>query len=184
MPSNHIFFTKLEQYCIEALSSSFHFASNIVAISVTMAKIVFLVAVLLVVTVAMTEAGSLEDGIFKRKPVDLSVTLVCHNNAHRDVSILVAELKIAKVVSVLKNKAATIGPIVVDVKVNPLLHLTITVLDNKHALVKKTLIIDLVKQLKVKLVGKKTLLLNIVEDVKAKLLKVYLGAEIVLIIKL
>lgn len=147
-----------------------------------MAKIAFLVAVLLLAAVAMTEAGLAKHDL--KKNVTQSVSLVCHNTAQRNVSILVAELKSGKAVSVPKNKVATIGPIVVDLKVNPFLHLTITVLDNKSHCVKKALVIDLVKQLKSKAEAKKTLLLKVVEDVKAKLLTVHLGHEIVLTINL
>lgn len=115
-----------------------------------------------------------------RKPA--SVKVVVHNVADRTLTFTCAELgKGAKPVVAEKGQWTAIGPIAVTVKKNSILHLTVTVGTGKrYGVVRKSMVINLLKQFQYNLEGSKFVVLTAIENAREQTLKIKLGKRVAL----
>jgi len=115
-----------------------------------------------------------------RKPC--SVKVVVHNVADRMVTFTCAELgKGAKPVVADKGRWTAIGPIDVTVEKNSILHLTGTVGTGKrYGLVRKSMVINLLKQFQYNLEGSKFVVLTAIENARERSLTIKLGKRVAL----
>lgn len=150
-----------------------------------MARALFLCALVLLATSAVADAHMLQAFTttapkVTKKPA--SVKLVVHNVADRKVMFTCAELgKDAKPVTADKGQWTAIGPIDVTLEKNSILHLTVTVGTGKrYGFVKKSLMINLLKQFKYNLEGSRFLVLTVIENAQERTLKLNLGKQVVL----
>ncbi|KAG0602563.1 hypothetical protein M758_10G023400 [Ceratodon purpureus] len=150
-----------------------------------MARVLLLCALVLLATSAIADAHILQGFTtsapkVSKKPA--SVKLVVHNVADRKVTFTCVELgKDAKPVTADKGEWTAIGPIDVTLDKNSILHLTVTVGTGKrYGFVKKSLMINLLKQFQYNLEGSKFLVLTAVENSQQRTLKLNLGKREVL----
>ncbi|KAG0558392.1 hypothetical protein M758_10G023000 [Ceratodon purpureus] len=160
-----------------------------------MAKLLLLIATLLVAATVVAEAHSaapapapapVTSPHLGTKSGLLSMKLILHNVAKRPVTFKLVNPVVSKPVVALKGKWNAIEPALFSAKHTNLL-VSVTVENNKHVMVNKTLKINLLQHFKTsELKGKKFLVLTAVESWswKSKYLLITMGELVVLTIKL
>jgi len=142
-------------------------------------KVVFLVAALLVATFVVAEAHE-----HQGNPVKVSLKVILHNLANRDVSFKNANFpKYSREVVVPKRKWSAIDPVVVSFE-HSVMRLVVSTKMNNGTPRSKLLQLDLVHWFKKSLLGKKYIVLTAVESWKSEFLFVKLDGDIVRIVKL
>jgi hypothetical protein len=149
---------------------------------VAMARALFLCALVLLATCAIADAHTLTAYTQKAATKSASVKFVVHNVASRKVTFTCAELgKYPEPVTADKGQWTAVGPIDVTVEKNSILHLTVTVETGKrYGSVKKSLLINLLKQFQYDLEGSKLLILTVIENARERILKLKLGKRVIL----
>lgn len=167
-----------------------------------MAKAIFIFAVLLLAAAATIDAGvspapapAPKPGVVLPKvPATKSalVKVLILNKSSKDLVIKVKELgPKAKAIVAKADKWTGVGEFKVSLTLNHILHLTVSVKNEKNMLVTKELALNLFNRVKRDLEGKKFVVLKAVEDRKKlangkvkKFLSIWLDAKIVLSINL
>lgn len=148
-------------------------------------KVAFLVAVLaLCAAFVVAEAHEGEHDGWHGKPDKISLKVILHNMASRDVTFRNLNfLNYTNDVLVKKNEWSAIEPVDVTFK-DPVMRLTVTTKRNDGTIRTKLLQLDLVHYYKKSLKGKKYIVLTAVESWKKKFLFVKLDGQIIRIVKL
>ena len=158
-----------------------------------MARALFLTAVLLLAAAATTHAVHLTVTVpvpaVEVSKKEAVVKVLVQNTASKALAVKVAELgaKGKEVIAKTGKSWTPVGTFIVSAQKNQVLHLSVTVTNDKGVPVTKELVLELLKRFKTELEGTKFLVIKAVEETKTglkdqtvKLLQLWLDAQVVL----